>query len=230
MDPARGILDENRTPGLVGVVVAEEQTEGRGRQGRSWSSTRGSGIYCSIAYNFRGEVRNLLPLAAGVGIAVTLREYSPVVGLKWPNDIIVRKPVAGRFKLGGILVETTGREGIFAAVIGFGVNLSGSIGEVGISLEELTLKPFDAAELLVQLITAVDRGAKQIASGRGDLILSRFEELDLLRGREIRFRAGEGEEREGRVLGLAGDGALRVLSSRGEESLYSADVHLLEWQ
>ncbi len=106
------------------ALLAEQQTAGRGRRGRSWSSPLARNFYATVGWRFEGPVSRLagLSLAVGVGLARALEQLlGQSIGLKWPNDLLL----AGR-KLGGILIELTGdASGPCVAVIGVGVNHRG---------------------------------------------------------------------------------------------------------
>ena len=82
------------------AILAGEQTAGRGRQGRSWVSDRGLGLYATVVWFPRTEHLQTLPLLVGVGLTRGLRSLGCEAGLKWPNDLLDR----GR-KIGGILVS-----------------------------------------------------------------------------------------------------------------------------
>lgn len=100
------------------VVLAEEQTGGRGRQGRAWASPRG-GLYLSVLLRPAFAGTGLLPLAAGVAAVEALEELGVNGSLKWPNDILV-----GGRKVAGILAEaSSAASGVDWVVIGLGVNL-----------------------------------------------------------------------------------------------------------
>ena len=103
------------------VVIADEQTRGRGRQGHAWSSPSG-GLYLSVVLRPTPapDARwGLLPLASGVAAVEAVDEWAPGAELKWPNDILQ----SGR-KLGGILVEAaSGGSGLESAVVGIGINV-----------------------------------------------------------------------------------------------------------
>jgi BirA family biotin operon repressor/biotin-[acetyl-CoA-carboxylase] ligase len=113
-----------RAPSLVAPVllVAEHQTAGRGRAGRSWLSAPGHSLTFSLAWKFEGGLQKLsgLPLAVGAALAETLGRLGQPVQLKWPNDVLKDGD-----KLAGILVETApaGGGGVWA-VIGIGMNLA----------------------------------------------------------------------------------------------------------
>jgi BirA family biotin operon repressor/biotin-[acetyl-CoA-carboxylase] ligase len=101
------------------TVVADEQTGGRGREGRTWLSPPG-GLYLSILLRPRFEGVGLVPLAAGVAVTEAVAEQGVAAELKWPNDVLV----SGR-KLGGILAEaTSGPRGVEWVALGIGLNLS----------------------------------------------------------------------------------------------------------
>jgi BirA family biotin operon repressor/biotin-[acetyl-CoA-carboxylase] ligase len=113
-----------RAPALSAPVllVAEHQTAGRGRAGRSWLSAPGHSLTFSLAWKFEGGLQKLsgLPLAVGAALAETLGRLGQPVQLKWPNDVLKDGD-----KLAGILVETAhaGDGGVWA-VIGIGLNLA----------------------------------------------------------------------------------------------------------
>jgi BirA family biotin operon repressor/biotin-[acetyl-CoA-carboxylase] ligase len=112
-----------RAPQLESPVlrVAEHQTAGRGRAGRSWLSAPGHSLTFSLAWKFEGGLQQLtgLPLAVGVAVAETLGRLGQQVQLKWPNDLLKDGD-----KLAGILVEAQpAAGGAVWAVIGIGLNL-----------------------------------------------------------------------------------------------------------
>ncbi len=100
------------------AVLADEQTGGRGRQGRSWASPPG-GLYLSVLLRPRFAPVSLIPLAAGVAVVEALRERGARAELKWPNDVL-----AADRKLAGILAEaSSSSSGLDWIVLGLGVNL-----------------------------------------------------------------------------------------------------------
>ena len=109
-------------PGRFRAAVTDNQTAGRGRQGKTWLSPPGSGLCLSMAYTFEQSPEQLpaLTLAIGLGVIDTLAALDvPGVQLKWPNDL-----VAGDGKLGGILTEAQpGKDGAMTVVTGIGINL-----------------------------------------------------------------------------------------------------------
>jgi len=104
------------------VCLAEQQTAGRGRQGRSWLTPFGASLAYSLLWRFAGPLEALsgLSLATGLAVARVLKGAGvSEVGLKWPNDVWWQ----GR-KLGGILLESGGSAGDFYVVAGVGLNLA----------------------------------------------------------------------------------------------------------
>jgi BirA family transcriptional regulator, biotin operon repressor / biotin---[acetyl-CoA-carboxylase] ligase len=100
------------------VVIADEQTAGRGRQGRAWASPPG-GLYLSVLVRPTSAQASVLPLAAGVAVAEALEELGVGARLKWPNDVLLD----GR-KLAGVLAEaSSSASALDWVVLGIGVNL-----------------------------------------------------------------------------------------------------------
>jgi BirA family biotin operon repressor/biotin-[acetyl-CoA-carboxylase] ligase len=139
------------------VVLADRQTGGRGRQGRSWASPPG-GLYLSLVLRPGTDAVALLPLAAGVAVAEVAKEHGVPAELKWPNDVLVH----GR-KLAGILAEaSSGSEGVEWVVLGIGMN---------VTLDVTTLRP-PAADVAtsIQLETGAAPAMEEVAAG----VLSRL--------------------------------------------------------
>jgi BirA family biotin operon repressor/biotin-[acetyl-CoA-carboxylase] ligase len=114
------------------VVIASQQTAGRGQWGRQWQSSTG-GLYLSMAINpqLAATSSYQLTLATAWGITAQLRKCGVPVGIKWPNDLVL-----DGHKLGGILTETKVNQGqITQAVIGVGINWANQVPETGINLQ-----------------------------------------------------------------------------------------------
>jgi len=152
---ARGVAVDFESEGLdlrPMLVLALEQSGGRGRLGRSWSSPRGQGVYATLARPYgQKELLPALPLLVGVGLCRALAPHVPHgCRLKWPNDLVVPHPSRAS-KIGGILIEAlVHAEDGCVALIGFGVNH-------GQRLEEL---PPGATSLLLET-------GGHLGSGRG---------------------------------------------------------------
>lgn len=120
-DVARDLAASGASEGVC--VIAREQTAGRGRHGRSWSSTPGEGLYLSLILRpaVTAAASSIMTLAAAVAVAETLKlDFQAAADIKWPNDVLVRGQ-----KICGILVEAA-IEGarLQYAVMGIGVNIA----------------------------------------------------------------------------------------------------------
>ena len=232
IDSTNSVLLARRAPETgVAVLLAEQQTAGRGRRGRVWVSPLAAHLYLSVLRRFDGGLARLggLSLVAGIAVAEALRDrFGIAAGLKWPNDVLVD----GR-KLGGILVEGGGEHGgPVQAVIGIGINvrmpetLANDIGQPWIDLASaypgvVLQRSRVAAAVLEHLVRALDDfDAHGLAP-----FLARYRALDVLAGHDIDVHAPDGM-RAMEALGLAADGGLRV-RSRGDGSesvLHSGEV------
>jgi BirA family biotin operon repressor/biotin-[acetyl-CoA-carboxylase] ligase len=210
------------------VLLAEQQTGGRGRRGRAWASPVAANLYLSIARHFSGGLARLggLSLVAGVAVAEALHAQGFAdVGLKWPNDLMV-----GGRKLGGLLVEGGGEHGgPVRAVIGVGINVSMpeafaiAIDQPWIDLAALAASPLSrnavAARVLTQLLPALDRFDEEGLAP----FLSRYSRLDALAGREVLIHSAAGTE-QGVAEGIAADGALRVRMAGQMRNVHAGEV------
>jgi BirA family biotin operon repressor/biotin-[acetyl-CoA-carboxylase] ligase len=197
------------------VVTADEQTEGRGRQGRVWVAPRGRALLYSLLLRPLGE-RPLLPLAAALAVCETAEGLAPGIAckVKWPNDV----QVEGR-KLAGILIEARPQDDW--AVIGVGLNLS-------IEPEEFPPELRDVATSLNSDVSAeAARAALDIhlthwTEESADAILAAWRERDALVGHEISWNGGSGV-----AGGVDGRGNLVVTVSCGSRVVLNAgEVHL----
>jgi BirA family biotin operon repressor/biotin-[acetyl-CoA-carboxylase] ligase len=216
------------------VVVAENQTAGKGSRGRRWTMHPGSGLAFSILWRFQRELGQLsgLSLAAGLAVARALDAFGARgVSLKWPNDILVKDG-----KLGGILVdlqETPTDSTHSFAVIGIGINLH--VPEA-IEFAEFALSPaaLDAllfplpelpdllAALLVDLVKTLD-----IFSARGfSPLADEWRKMNAWQGRTVRLLNGRQVEKEGICVGADEDGALLIQTPDGIERCLSGDLTL----
>ena len=213
-------MDVAHTLGAAGapagtLVLADEQTAGRGRGGRSWRSPRGTGIWMTLVERPNDAAAlGVLSIRLGLKAAPVLQRHTDApVRLKWPNDVLV-----GRRKLAGILVETRWREGqVDWVAIGIGVNVSApDADDASASLREGTRR----LDVLAELVPAVRAAAR----ARGPLTpdeLARWAATDHAAGRICSAPV------RGRVRGLAADGSL-IVERDGEIALARAGSLVLE--
>lgn len=208
------------------LILALEQSGGRGRQGRSWASPAGKGVYATRVLSTRDpELLQSLPMLVGLGLCRALSPHLPVpCRLKWPNDLVVETP-DGRKKIGGILIEALIHPGEgAAAMIGFGVNHSHAaedLPETGISLRQLGGQ--GGAVPLEELTWDLVGGVESELAHLGDVAyaVESYRELSVHRlGDALSCRVGE-QAVEGTFLGFDEHGRLR-LDQGGEEILVSS--------
>ncbi len=209
--------------------VTEEQSEGRGRQGRRWKATPGEGLLFSVLLRPHCDVRRLPPVSvvAGLAMAEAIRLYVPEARplVKWPNDVLIRDR-----KVAGVLVETAGSAtGAPAVVVGIGVNVYArefppDLASTATSIVLEGGRVPSRADLLADLLERLDQDIP-IAIERGlGLLAARLAACDGLRGCPVRSAQGE----DGIAEGIDESG--RLLVRRADRSLarWSAgEVHLL---
>jgi BirA family biotin operon repressor/biotin-[acetyl-CoA-carboxylase] ligase len=210
------VMEAGHVPdGRFRVCLAEEQTAGRGRRGRTWVSPRGASLYLSLGIGLApGECASqVLPLGLGVAVAETLRRYgSEGIGLKWPNDLY-----ADGAKLGGILVEShRAGHGPGILVAGLGLNLrwtqaqGAAIDQAWTDLSRVTPGGLpDRHDLAAGLIEALWGNLGRSVTDGVDDLQGRYAALDILRGREVAVQTPDGRF-VGHAQGIGPDGALRV--------------------
>lgn len=223
-DRARELLGEPDGEGRV--VIAEEQTSGRGRRGRAWHSPPGRNLMMSIAIRPRLAAADAwqLGVASALGARSACAAFAPVA-LKWPNDLVA----SGGAKVGGMLLETTiDGDRISAAVIGVGINVNWPRSEMppeiavgATSLGELAGMLIDRVDLLAGLLDALD--AELVAVEGGTSPLPRYRRACATLGTAVGV-----ETASGRIEGLAIEiddlGALVIETAAGRVALTSGEV------
>ena len=211
-------------------VLAEEQTAGRGRAGRSWTSEKSAGIYCSILLRppIPPAHAPLLTLVAGLAARDAVAEELDVLpDIRWPNDLLV-----GGRKLCGILTEMHAEpDRIHYAVVGIGMNVNQSkmpdqLADIATSLRMETGKTHSRLELLIRLLRSLDRYYNQFLADGATPILRRFAEVSsYFKGKHVRITTPT-ETFTGTTAGLESSGVLRVArdDGRGIVPVLSGDV------
>ena len=199
------------------VIVADEQTAGRGRLGRQWASPKGAGLYFSIVLRPEVEARvwPLITFVAALAVHDALLQCCGLqTDIKWPNDLL-----ANDRKLCGILAETW--EG-GSVVLGIGVNLSSTsfpedLRGTATSVESLTGNIPNREMVLQTLLDAFQtRYSTLLKEGGAERVITDWSKCSSFAfGKRIRVKNGH-EILEGITRGLERDGALRVETSSGE--------------
>jgi BirA family biotin operon repressor/biotin-[acetyl-CoA-carboxylase] ligase len=220
-DVAMGLAAHGAAHGTV--VVAEEQTAGRGRFGRSWYSEKSSGIYTSIILRppLAPSAAPVLTLMAGVA---THQAVSTVTGLpmdiRWPNDLLVN----GK-KVCGILTEMSAElDRLHAVVLGIGLNVNhaempGELKGIATSLRMEGRRSYSRAQILVAILKELERKYHLLLDEGSAAIARRWTNASTYaEGKRVRVVSGSGEFLA-TTAGLAPSGALRVRRDDGREEL-----------
>ena len=193
------------------VVVADHQTRGRGRRGRSWESPPGSSLLVSVL--LRPATPHVAAMATGLAARQACAEVAgAAASLKWPNDVL-----AGAGKLGGILAEVVGD----AVVVGLGVNVGWHtpLPAGAVDLRRLGGRPVDRGQLLVAFLLALEDRSRQ----PGEAVLAEYRARCATVGRPVRVALGTE-----RIVGTASDvddhGRLVVDTHSGRWVIDAGDV------
>ena len=211
------------------VVMAETQTAGRGRRGRSWLSPPGLNIYLSCLKRFEAGFASLSGLSLATGVIVLRALHALGIQgprLKWPNDVL-----ADGGKLAGILVELSGEyQGPCAAVIGIGLNLRltealrEQAGQPVCDLATLAHgAPPDRNRVAAALIVSLVEGLNQFERDGFAAFVDEYADHDALRGVPLRVSGATGEL-DGVGAGIDARGALQLQTASGLRGIDSADV------
>lgn len=196
------------------VVVADEQTRGRGRMGRQWETPPGEAIAMSVI--MRESAPERLPVLAGLAVQSALQpRVDPPVRLKWPNDVLIK----GK-KVGGILIEQVSGVHPPAFVVGIGLNVrvdfrSTNLEGIATSIEDHTSSRVRRVRLIRDILDAMD--AEQ---ARDDAMERWAKALDTL-GKVVTLTSGK-EEVTGRAVDVDESGALGIQTGDGEVRYFAA--------
>jgi BirA family biotin operon repressor/biotin-[acetyl-CoA-carboxylase] ligase len=206
------------------AFVADTQTSGRGRLGRTWHSPAGENLYVSFVLrpSLSPASMPLVTLAAGLAVADAVAPLVPHCGvsLKWPNDVLIDDK-----KVAGILAEAQLGQSAPFIVLGIGVNVRTTsfpeeIASRATSLALAGATSLDRGTLLVDLAVALVARLEALKSGGAQAIVSELARRDALRGRAVTIDGVPAT-----ALGIADDGALRVRRADGsEETIVAGEV------
>ncbi len=215
------------------LLVAEQQSAGRGRLGRNWQSQRGDSLTFSLGLPLQPVDWSGLSLVVGISLAESLdptNSSQARIGLKWPNDLWLTN-AHGESKLAGILVETASWEGLRYVVIGVGINIcSVALAASATAASEPTPMPpaglqelapgIDAAQTLLRVLPPLVQAVQAFERFGFAPFQARFAQRDVLAGRAVRLSDGT----EGEAHGVSENGALLVHTSVGMKEITSSEV------
>ncbi len=213
------------------ICIAETQSAGRGRRGRSWVATPYANIMLSLGWQFHDDVRSVsgLSLAAAVALVRSLADFGVLgIQLKWPNDIVWQQQ-----KLGGVLVETRHRalDGVWV-VVGVGLNVylalehARAIEQAWTDLTRITDALVDRDCLAALVIRRLREMLEAYRCGGFGSFRDEWESLHTCQGQRVSVLR-DGVTTSARVLGTTDDGALRVREEGGPiRTYYSGEISL----
>jgi len=226
-DRAREALAAGVGDGLA--VVADLQTAGRGRRGRTWTSPAGVNLMVSVALrpHLGAADAGLLGISAALAVRAACASLVPNADLRvrWPNDVVTGD---GR-KLAGLLVETALEDGrLSEAIIGSGINVNWPLAEMpdevrerATSLLELAGGPVDRVALLAAVLDALDAGIAALE--RGESPASRLAAVSALDGRQVTVDLGS-DRLDGTAAGITEQGLLLLDTEAGRVALAVGEV------
>jgi len=214
------------------MVLAEEQTKGKGRLGRHWHSPSGVNLYFSIVFRpsfsidrvFSLTMLTALALVDGIEHATGLKTL-----IKWPNDVFMRDR-----KVAGILTEFSAKgKRIDYVVIGAGINVNWDtkgkpdLENIATSLKGETGYPVSRVDLLVDILEPLERYYRLFLKGQDRPIHTRWNELSMVIGKEV-LVGPAGTRKRALAKGIDRNGALIIRDENGaESSIICGDVTVL---
>ncbi len=218
------------------TVLAECQTEGRGRLGKTWFSPFGVNFYGSVLFRpaILPKQAPVFSFIASLAAADAVRSVGLSAAIKWPNDILV-----GRKKVAGVLAEVaTSGDRLEYVILGVGVNLNvernallealGEAGRAVASLRDLAGREIDRNAFAASLLTFLDEWMSVYQTQGAAAVREAWRDRDILTGRRVGVREETGVF-EGRALGVDAEGHLLVLESKGRtRQVVAGEVRLLD--
>lgn len=212
------------------VVVADEQTNGRGRLGRKWFTPAGAALAVSVILRpgaFEGANIALFSGLGALALVDALKTYGISAQIKWPNDVLI----AGK-KASGILVETAWMGDLIESIIlGLGVNVSpaavppeAELNFPATCIQSEGLRPVERFDLLRDWMVCLVKWRPRLGTAQ---FLQAWQESLAFRGETVQVWLGETETVSGVLEGLEPDGSLRVVTSAGEARVIRfGEIHL----
>ena len=209
----------------IKICIAEEQTKGRGRRGKSWISPKFKNIYFSLNSYLKKEDLSGLSIAVALSVSEVLTKINVMSLIKWPNDLLV-----GNKKICGILIETAKVGELTKVVIGIGINVNMEYSEL-IDQEWTSIKlekkqSVDRNSIITEMINQLCMTLNKFEQEEFDYFLKKFKSLDLLKDKEFTLKdkpnetfIGKGIDNKGLLIAQNLKDQRIVKFSSGEVSL-----------
>lgn len=227
----RTMKQEMATDRGIQVLVAELQTQGRGRRGRTWSSGLGDSLTFSVSWPSKCTVNTLSGLSLAVGIAI-VRALTALeicnVALKWPNDV-----VSGQNKLAGVLIELHGDMlSPSTVIIGIGLNMKLSatiknqVNQEITDIAAIAAQVPDRNQLLATLLKELIKILASFEQYGFEPFVEEWESCHAYQNKMVQISLPDGSSRNGTAIGVATDGTLLINTTKGIMQLRSGEVSL----
>lgn len=220
---ARDWVQDDPTIESGSVVVADDQTQGRGRFNRKWETQPGAAIAMSVILRDRGDVA--LPIVAGLAVRDAVQSVTEqMVDLKWPNDVLIDEK-----KVAGILVEAVSSPSGTAYIVGIGINVRNQFAGTELESTATNVQTYansyvDRESLIAVVLSALDRWIER------DDVLMKWESALVTIGEYVTLASGD-ETIEGRAVDVDSNGAIGIEDGSGEVAYYPAgDVTIVKKQ
>lgn len=212
------------------VIIAEMQTQGRGRRGREWFSPYAANINLSMYWKFEHGMKAADGLSLVVGLAViqVLKSYAPQLQLKWPNDLVYDNK-----KLAGILLELVGEpNGVCHIAIGIGINVNvldtkyfAKVDQAWVSLAQIIGSAIDRNELVPAIISSLHTYLMNFERHGFSYFKEEWANFDALKGQEALIYMGD-QVIVGTADGVSDTGAFRLMTHLGLQTFTGGEVSL----
>jgi BirA family biotin operon repressor/biotin-[acetyl-CoA-carboxylase] ligase len=196
--------------------LAENQTKGRGRLGRTWSSPKYKGIYLSLILKpkIQPNQASVLTLMASVSVCEAIRELTGLsIQIKWPNDILIHHK-----KLGGILTELNAQiDEVRFVVIGIGINVNNdkkTLFSTATSLKEQKKESINRVELLQEILRKIEENYTIFKQKGSEFIVNKWRDYNITLGRRVKVYLHK-EHIEGQAIDIDTDGGLLLRDDSG---------------
>ena len=219
------LLKEKNKNKDIKICIAEEQTKGRGRRGKSWISPKFKNIYFSLNSYLKKEDLSGLSIAVALSVSEVLNKINVMSLIKWPNDLLV-----GNKKICGILIETAKVGELTKVVIGIGINVNMEYSEL-IDQEWTSIKlekkqSVDRNSIITEMVNQLCITLNKFEQEEFDYFLKKFTSLDLLKDKEFTLKdkpsetfIGKGIDNKGLLIAQNLKDQRIVKFSSGEVSL-----------
>ena len=209
----------------IKICIAEEQTKGRGRRGKSWISPKFKNIYFSLNSYLKKEDLSGLSIAVALSVSKVLTKINVMSLIKWPNDLLV-----GNKKICGILIETAKEGELTKVVIGIGINVNMEYSEL-IDQEWTSIKlekkqSVDRNSIITEMINQLCITLNKFEQEEFDYFINKFTSLDLLKDKQFTLKdkpnetfIGKGIDNKGLLIAQNLKDQRIVKFSSGEVSL-----------